>query len=412
MSSKSRLFILAALISVTCYTNASANPGPLIIAGGGVEPDNAEIWNIFIEAANENGTFVIIPSASASPTQSAKSVKDILIRHGVSADAIQVSKLALFDDQSTPDIDESQWAENSDDPVTVAQLRAASAIWFTGGDQLRTTTLLLPESQTTPVLQAIRHAHQNGAVIGGNSAGAAIMSDPMIQQGDSLTALTGSTSGEPLELTPGLGFFEAGLVDQHFGERARLGRLVVALSEIAKTKPQIGFGIDENTALVVESNSRATVAGSGYVTIINTKDATFGVDDKGRQSATNIALHLASSGDHLALDPIWVKPATWKAPTVGDEYVRQARPSGGGFALPAETLSSILGEALVDNSESQRVSRISFDHAGLGTRFIFSKSESTTGDWGRHPVHGSSRYTINDVTFDIEPIQITILNPN
>ncbi|MGB6229183.1 MAG: cyanophycinase, partial [Litorimonas sp.] len=211
------------LTATACLALATSAQAQLVIAGGGLEADTQDVWQAFIDQAKTDGAFVIVPSASGSPAQSAASVRKTLIRHGVDDARITVAPLAVRDDDTTPGVNEKKWKRNADDPDVASQLRGAAAIWFTGGDQSRTTGLLNPDGHATPVLSALRTAHASGTPIGGTSAGAAIMSRTMIRQGDSLTALTGSGEGEVLELGDGLGFLPHGLVDQHFGERARLG---------------------------------------------------------------------------------------------------------------------------------------------------------------------------------------------
>ena len=113
------------------------------------------------------------------------------------------------------------------------------------------------DGKDTVVLKVIRKIYENGAVLGGTSAGAAVMSNPMIASGTSVGALTDGvhilknfdqdTGDDQLFLTTGLGFFTHGIVDQHFLERGRFGRLLVATQY---NKTRYGFGIDENSAMV------------------------------------------------------------------------------------------------------------------------------------------------------------------
>ncbi|MEM8617751.1 MAG: Type 1 glutamine amidotransferase-like domain-containing protein, partial [Pseudomonadota bacterium] len=161
----------------------------LVIAGGALDSRTEDVWRSFIDAARDEGPIVIVPSASGSPVQSAESVRGTLLAYGVGEDRIATAKLATMDDRSSPAVNEALWAENSDDPEIATLLKGAAAIWFTGGDQARTTKILLKGGHETQALSAIRTAAANGAPIGGTSAGAAIMSKTMLLQGDSLSAL-------------------------------------------------------------------------------------------------------------------------------------------------------------------------------------------------------------------------------
>ena len=270
-----RRWILAGLALLTSAGAAQAEGGTLVIVGGGLDPANGDIYGALLDARPQiASTIAIIPAASGEAAASARSATRALELHGANPADIVVVRLALVDDPSSTDIDEACWTGNAHDPAEIAVVERAGAIWFLGGDQARIiATLKAKDGGDTPMLAAIRRRLAEGAVVGGTSAGAAIMSEGMISQGDSMGALLGGEFGEPLELTRGLGFLPGALVDQHFGERARLGRLAVALTDPAQPQ-RIGLGIDEDTALIVSlGNGRATVAGSGYVTLLDARAA-------------------------------------------------------------------------------------------------------------------------------------------
>jgi cyanophycinase len=245
--------------------------GTLVIVGGGLSSDNAEIYRAFIDAA-KGGKIAIIPSASGEPSASLHSFADNLVRHGVSRDRIVMVRLAEVDDPDTPTIDEAAWAGNARDASEIVKINDARAIWFTGGDQARTTRLLVQNGRDTLMLRAIRKRLKAGAVVGGTSAGAAIMGTGMIVCGDPKRAREpigtiadcapkeGQT--EPLVLGRGLGFLPGYVVDQHFSQRGRLPRLLRATACGAGR----GIGIDEGTAFFVDLGSKlASVIGKGTV---------------------------------------------------------------------------------------------------------------------------------------------------
>lgn len=252
-----------------------ARSGTLVIVGGGLSPDNAAVYRAFIDAAKD-GKIAIIPSASGEPQASLDAFAANLKRHGVKPEKIVEVRLAEIDDPATP-LDESGWAANGNNVEEIAKIESASAIWFTGGDQARTMRLLKKNSRSTPMLDAIWRRLSSGAVIGGTSAGAAIMGETMILCGDPARAMIDPVSfdpadcapveggSEPLVLADGLGFLPRHVVDQHFSQRARLPRLVRAVA----CGPAPGLGIDEDTALVIDrARWSAKIVGKGGVTSV------------------------------------------------------------------------------------------------------------------------------------------------
>ena len=262
--------------------------GSLVIVGGRLEPDNSDIYNKFIELSmkyrdksREEVKIGIIPAGSGEPASSAEIFKKNLMSYGILEKNIETIPIAVKDDPST-DFDESTWKDNAFSKEITEKIKDYDALWFTGGDQARYTEVLLDkEKKKTPVLEAIWDIYNRGAVLGGTSAGAAIMSSPMIGGGTSLDALNGyfnykEGDKKKLLLTKGLGFFSYGMVDQHFSQRGRLGRLVMAALE---TGNKIAFGIDENTAMVVDNlNNTIEVIGEGGLTIVNLTKITFILD--------------------------------------------------------------------------------------------------------------------------------------
>ena len=137
-------------------------------------------------------------------------------------------------------------------------LRRADAVFFTGGDQLRITSILGGTRTYAALLDAYRH----GALIAGTSAGASALSSTMITDGLSNDPARKCT----LKMAPGLGLLEQALIDQHFAQRGRLGRL---LCGVAENPHALGIGIDEDTAIRIEPDARFYVLGSGAVTVID-----------------------------------------------------------------------------------------------------------------------------------------------
>jgi len=150
------------------------------------------------------------------------------------------------------------------EPNRLQRLEEASGIFFTGGNQLRLTTLL----GGTPVATVIRRRNAAGVTVGGTSAGASILSEHMIAFGDEGSSVISGS----VRLAPGLGLTNRFVIDQHFRQRDRLGRLITAL---AYNPFAVGIGLDEDTAVFIGPDETLEVEGSGGVTIVDAKDTTF-----------------------------------------------------------------------------------------------------------------------------------------
>ena len=147
----------------------------------------------------------------------------------------------------------------------IARIEQASGIFITGGNQLRLSTIL----GGTPVAQAIRARNAHGVPVGGTSAGAGILSEHMIAGGAS-EAPTPHANG--VRLAPGLGLTNRVVIDQHFRQRDRLGRLLAAL---AYNPFAVGIGLDEDTAAFIRPDNVLEVEGSGAVTVVDAGDLQF-----------------------------------------------------------------------------------------------------------------------------------------
>jgi cyanophycinase len=153
--------------------------------------------------------------------------------------------------------------EDANAPRVVDMINEATGVFFTGGDQLRITRFLGGTKTDT----ALHRRYEEGMVLAGTSAGASMMSNTMIVEGlPETTPRVGA-----VKVGPGMEFIAGMLIDQHFGQRGRLGRL---LSAIAQYPHELGIGIDENTAAVV-SGEEFTVIGEGAVTVIDAGGLTY-----------------------------------------------------------------------------------------------------------------------------------------
>jgi cyanophycinase len=174
-------------------------------------------------------------------------------------------------------------------------LERASCFFFAGGDQLRIASLI-----GGTVLDRLLHArYREGLVVAGTSAGAAVMSDVMMIGGEGDDAPRRGMA----RISPGFGLIRGVIIDQHFDQRGRIGRLLVALAQNPMT---LGIGIDEDTAVVIDGSSNCWVLGSQTVTIIDTRGS--GHSNVSKQSPneplafTEMALHVLPEGYGFRLD--------------------------------------------------------------------------------------------------------------
>lgn len=184
--------------------------------------------------------------------------------------------------------------EDASHPEWLEYLREATGVFLTGGNQLRISTIL----GGTDVARAIRSANARGVPVGGTSAGAAILSEHMIAFGKSgATPRAGMVS-----LAPGFGLTNRVVIDQHFRQRDRIGRLLAAL---AYNPFAVGIGLDEDTAAFIDGDDVLEVIGSGAITIIDAsklEHSSMGHAQDGETICmTGIRLHILPGGGRYNL---------------------------------------------------------------------------------------------------------------
>lgn len=241
-----------------------------LIAIGGAEDQTADqtILKHFVHlAGGDSARIVVITTASEIPDQRWHAYHHVFT-------ALGVSTLTQLDHRSRAD---------AFDPLHLAPIDQATAIFITGGDQVQ----LVSRIGGTPIESALHRAYQRGAILAGTSAGAACLSQTMIAFGES-----GDTPIQGMmQLAPGLNFAPDLIFDQHFRQRTRLGRLIAA---IAFHPGRIGVGIDEDTALIIRADRRvAEVIGAGKVTIVSGQ----------RMEST---IHKALLGDPIAIQGVQI----------------------------------------------------------------------------------------------------------
>jgi cyanophycinase len=189
------------------------------------------------------------------------------------------------------------------EPGRLRRLEDASGIFFTGGNQLRLTTLL----GGTPVAKLVRLRNAHGVTVGGTSAGASILSEHMIAFGDEGSSVISGS----VRLAPGLGLTNRFIIDQHFRQRDRLGRLLTAL---AYNPFAVGIGLDEDTAAFIGPDETVEVGGSGGVTVVDAADVSYSSMDSVSEGQPvcmlGLKLHVLVAGATFNLHTRLAEPGT------------------------------------------------------------------------------------------------------
>jgi len=328
------MHLLLSCVIVCCLqvVTVKAKNFSVVLVGGHLADDNEEIWGRIVELGGGKGRarFGVITAASEDPCCDEDSswiyYRDLLTNYG----AEEVYYVPITADHP----------EKNSDPAVVEHIESLTGFFFGGGDQTRLVQAYYTGvgnstgAVASPALLAIKRALlASGGVVAGTSAGTDIQtSSVMITGGKSYDALVdGSfvnwkpvTLPNPNILTGyapgGISFFPHGLVDTHFENRGRHGRLIRLMADTVNYPhgSQHAFGIDENTALVVEgawNGGRAgEVIGESGVTMFDLTDAEQTSNAEGSWRLWGLRVSHLTSGDRLNLQSYVVTPATFKKP--------------------------------------------------------------------------------------------------
>ncbi|MGE5390347.1 MAG: cyanophycinase [Deltaproteobacteria bacterium] len=249
--------------------------GKLVIIGGAEDKygDSRILEEVVDIIGGEDSRLGIITTATKHPEETGEEYKDVFYRLGVrDVDVIDISSR-----------DEANMDDNAE------RLRKATGFFFTGGDQLRITSIL----GGTRAYQVLYDSFMDGIPVIGTSAGASVMSSTMIVEGNSNDAARKCT----LKMAPGLNLMDGVIIDQHFDQRGRLGRLLCGVAENPGT---LGIGIDEDTAIVVYPDDHFEVIGTNAVTVIDGKTIKSSNVSESQPneilSIANASLHVLSRG--------------------------------------------------------------------------------------------------------------------
>ncbi len=260
--------------------------GYIIPIGGAVEKiSDPAILRRFVEVCGgEQATIAVIPTAS--------SLEDTGPRYEALFQELGAAEAISLPFQERSDGARQDWIE---------VLERADGVFMTGGNQLRLATTI----GGTPVADLLRERNLDGLHVAGTSAGAAFMSEHMIAYGkEGMTPRS-----DMVTLVPGLGLTKLAIIDQHFRQRDRLGRLITAL---AYNPRPIGIGLDEDTAAFLAPGGLLEVVGSGAITVLDPAGVEYSSMDSAEPHdpvcVIGVRLHVLIEGATFNIETRQAKP--------------------------------------------------------------------------------------------------------
>ncbi|MEO5932167.1 MAG: cyanophycinase [Duganella sp.] len=369
--------------------------GNLVIIGGGLRADNAEVWQRIVQLAGGRGARIgVFGSASINPEKSAQNTVNKLNQYGAQAFFIPLGVT----------LPNSDYRKAAEDPEVVALIHSATGIYFTGGDQARITKALVrPDGSRTLALEAVWDVYRDGGVVAGSSAGAAIMSTTMFYDAKATLDMLkqGVTDGN--EIAPGLGFIgDDVFVDQHLLVRGRFARMIPVM---LKKGYQIGLGIDENSAMVVNARRDVEIIGYSGALLL---DLSAAITDRGIKgfNISNATISYLDRGDKFNLVSREFTPSADKA----DNKLDPNQPDMRGTVYTNDILGNNavldLMVNLIDNAQQEAIG-IAFGNPrdatpDLGFEFRFSKTINSVG----YSSTEVEAYSVLKLRMDIRPIQL------
>lgn len=255
--------------------------GNLIIIGGGEDKTGEKdiLKEVCSKLDNKKEQLVIATIASGVPEELGSIYKNLFTELGV-------KNISVLDVENRCIANESS---------SIATLEKAGLVFFTGGDQLKITSLI----GGTPLFKGMVKRYEEGCVFVGTSAGASVMSETMIISGPDEESPRKCT----LKMAPGLGLIKGVIIDQHFAQRGRIGRL---LAGIAENPESLGIGIDEDTAIIVNNKGEIKVIGNGAVYILDGSNISHSnVSEQHPDeilSIFDVKMHVLKKGDRFDLN--------------------------------------------------------------------------------------------------------------
>lgn len=304
----------AASSSTASTTKASPDVRRTLLIIGGAEDrvGRSVVLKRFVKlAGGRRSRIVVIPTASSFAEEVSDAYRDVFTR-------LRGGGVSIVHPRTRRD---------ADDPDMVQLLDEATGVFITGGSQVK----LAQNIVGTPVGAAVHRAYERGVVIAGTSAGASIMSQFMISLGEE-----GLTPRQRVsQLSAGLGLIGDIIIDQHFDQRGRYGRL---MSMVAVSPSLLGLGIDENTAAEVRDGKVLSVIGTGAIFVVNARNAITDAPDARRGApllVSGAVVHTLPTGSTFDLEHVELTDFVERHPDVEGSVVpaqvrtaRSTTPSG------------------------------------------------------------------------------------
>ncbi|KYF78802.1 cyanophycinase [Sorangium cellulosum] len=259
----------------------AGGPGGALVLIGGHEDKEGEREILRDVVARAGGRPIVVATVASDVAG------ELWVEYERVFRALGAAEVAHLDIAQRGDAGEARW---------LGMLEGAGCVFFTGGDQLKITSKL----GGSRIADAICAVYRRGGTIAGTSAGASVMSETMLVggAGEESARVRGA-----VRMAPGLGLVRDLLVDQHFAQRGRLGRL---LGAVAHNPRLLGIGIDEDTAAAIEPDRRLRALGTGAVYVVdgrNLSHTNIGEEEGDRVlSLFDVRLHVLSAGDSLDLE--------------------------------------------------------------------------------------------------------------
>jgi cyanophycinase len=279
---KQKLVIVLAVIFILSSCGYSNPQGHLFIIGGGSRPES--MMKKFIDLAEKSGNkkIIILPMASSAPDEAGPGQAQQLRDYG----AQNVEFHILTREQAL-------------DEASIKILDGVGGVYFSGGSQSRLAGVL----RDTPFLEKLHAFYKKGGVIGGSSAGAAVMSEVMITGDEKRDVESGrefsTIQADNIVTVKGFSFVTSAIIDQHFVRRKRHNRLISLVLEYPKL---LGIGIGESTAIIVAPDQTFEVLGQRNVIIYDAYDSEVDLAQQPPVSSHNMRMHILKSGDRFSLE--------------------------------------------------------------------------------------------------------------
>ena len=370
--------------------------GALVLAGGAVRSDNTEVWERIVALAGGTGApIAVLATASANPRGSAEGAVQALNRAGAQAFFVPAALL----------LKDTDYRQVVKDPQWVSRVRAAKGVFFTGGDQNRTMVALRqPDGSATPLLDAIWTVYRGGGVLGGTSAGTAIMSSTMFGGIEPLAALIEGVGAAGV-MVPGLGFLGKNLlVDQHFLVQGRWARLIPGMLAHGY---RLGLGVDENTAAVITQGQHLEVIGYKGALLVDLAEAK-ARGTAGPLEVDNVRLSYLARGDQYDLVARAFVPSAKKKQERLDPDSSAHRPIRFYTDLLANTAVVDWMQALISSTQTEALG-LAFGaptdpQPRLGFEFKLRKGpNSAAWDTG---TAGGEDITVLNLYLDVRPVEM------